>query len=376
MVDQYAAQLGHLSIADYLDKFLQLVGQQFVRVVAEYYTGPQDPKSDTPDLKTLATLLASDPVTFFQLVSSFIADPPPLLDRRVLRQITDEMVITVDDRREFLTIDDRGVWYRQIMIQKRGYDPAFALSIPWLNHTREDIVPLDIYHYLKSAAVCFQNGLFAGSLTLAAVAFEATLKEGVRLAKLDDKILEGYTYQPVQAVIDAFGKPEDDSVYLELKVKGAKKDLRSRFHRQSKNVSSSWIGNLKFHIIRMDRLIGGTKEEVTLILQTSHDDEADYFSPNPREPKHRKAKTFVEFNSVAEEYGWFARGRLLHITAEVLRRMRNRLVHWEREALDQKIEGTDLTLRAILQNPDRVQDILKDVSGLVGDVYFRVNSHE
>lgn len=375
MADQYAAQLGHLSIDDYLDKFLRLVGPQFARVVAEYYTGAQEPGNDIPDLKALTPLLASDSVTFFQLVSAFVADPPPLLDRRVLRLIADEMVIVVDDEHEFLTIDDRGVWYRQIMMQKRDYEPAYALSVPWLNHVAEDIVPLDIYDYLKSAVVCFRNRLFTGALTLAAIAFEATLKEGVRLAELDDKILEGYTYQPVQAVIEAFAEPEDATISLELNIEGANRDLRSHFRGQRADPESNWIGDLKLRIVRADRLISDNKERVTLTLQTNQNEEAEYFSSGPRNPKHRKAGRFIEFNSIAEQYGWFARGRLVHITAEVLRRMRNRLVHWEREALDKQIEGTDLTLRTILQDSREVENILHDVSGLIGDVYFRVNSH-
>jgi hypothetical protein len=238
-----------------------------------------------------------------------------------------------------------------------------TLGLAWLNEGEDEIVPFSLYEFLRSAMVCYRAGHYLGAIALAAIAFEASLKEALK--KAGRLWIEEQQYKLTPGRIDAYRQGED--VRLEITIKGATMDFREYFNNQSPKDQEGRLGSVKFNIRRKQNYEDPSIEhrELALIPKPLY---RDLFASNLRDiPKRKKADRFIQYIQLAEKYGYFQEAIFSGESADVLRQVRNKIVHWDEKNPNELIGG--MLLSDYIQEPRRVRTILADLAWFVSYLF-------
>jgi hypothetical protein len=349
----------------YFKSFLELLGKQkehgkLLTSYAQALFGDQTLKG----LSDLRKLLDESPIAFFFLASHYFADPPSMLSSTDRIRVAENLVVPVQTGFEYLTMTDSGLWLRNLSVSKNDQDAEEVLVLSWYAPQSPDIVPLSIYQFMKSAALCFRSDLFQGTLTLAAIAFEACLRQAI--IEHGIHILQvGRKYPPIKAQIDAYN--DDPQVRLGITLKGATERLEDYFEHKANHAGKDWLGNFVFRIARED-LLTDDGEQVKLWVDVPQEKRSYLCSDKVTTPGNKHADRFKEFTAIAEQHGWFREAIIPGDSAEVIRLVRNKLVHWDDSSLDDTdIDG--MTLREHINDRNRVLGTLKDLALFISEIY-------
>ena len=283
----------------YFRNFLRLIGKrdehkELILSQARELFGDESLVS----LRELSSLFEEDPVAFFYLVSHYMDDPPVILSAEDRYRVAKNLEVPVRSEIEYLTITDTGRWLRNLNVGDNLKASESILQLSWYAPELPDIVPMSIFQFIKSATHCFRAGLFQGALTLAAIAFEASLRQAIN--EYGIQVIEiGRKYTPIRVQIDAFN--DDPQVKFGIKLKGAKEKLADYFEGKADESSRHWLGNFDFRINREDLLME-EGDYVKLWVDVS-EHKRDFLSSDVTTPTDKSADRFSEFNEIAYQHG-------------------------------------------------------------------------
>jgi len=320
----------------------------------------------------------AEPILYFMLVSLFLGDPPPMLNFTDRMGIADSLRIAISDF-ERLSVTDNGVWLRELVHDPPddtvGAQPLRIARYEYRLNSRagtDEIVPFAVFDYLKSSVVCYRTRIYTAALALAAIAFEACLREVLR-GRHRDVITLPPPYRPAKAQVDAYLFKERPT--LVFKVKGACQDLQQYFQERGCN-NKRFLGNIKFDITRDELLSSEGQSRVPLRLEADRQ-YVDLLSSDQLETTHRQrnADKFSEFNEAAERAGRLQARRLPLASAEVIRQVRNYLVHWDESCLEEELRNGQ-TVREYIADTDTVRSTIEDVVSFISNEYYELRLFE
>jgi len=310
--------------------------------------------------------IQQDPLLFFKLVSKFLGDPPRPLKADDRKRVAEGLRVPVRTD-EHLVVDYDGIWQRELVldddlplwvrINRYGY---------WLG--ADEIVPMPVLDYLKPATVCYRGGLFPAALVLGAIALEACLREVLNKRGLD-KIAPAY--KSAQARVDAYlcgGQPQ----FL-LKMTGASLALEEHFMTKTPR-GPGFLDTITFRIRRVEKGNAGSSAKVYLTIETNDPQNVDLLSSNERENTPGKANKFREFNERAEQT-LFREEPLPEISADVIRRVRNYVVHWDESKLAEELPDGQ-TVGQYITDRSKVRSTLTHIVDFISGVYYKLREVE
>lgn len=380
-------QQQNVDILKHFAQFLGLIGNDKDKrdaLVDVYAQELGDPVWGAYTLEQVKNDIQQEPMRLFMLVSALLADPPQELGLDDQRKITHGLHVILLHNVEYLTVTNDGVWIRELVLDApQGLVPQQTLRFNRYEYrlnsgiSVDEIVPVSVFNYLKSAVVCYHAKLFPTALALAAIAFEACLREVLRGLGRDIITLLP-PYKPATVQVDAHldgGQPK-----LSFKVKGACQDIRQYFMQNPPTGMGGFLGNVKFDIIR-DKLPSGgsgtgSSRKVSLRIKADHR-YVDLLSSSQQEttPRQQRADKFADFNKAAEQAGRLQAKQLSPNSAEVLRQVRNYLVHWDETSL-QEVLSNGQTVLQYISNQNTVRSTLVNVADFVSSEYYHLRQFE
>lgn len=368
MTRTYADRLATVPTATNFDQLLALTGPSAVarailldraRILLQLDLGSG---KDT-DIKRA---LAESPLEFYRLVSNFLADFPAELIETDRDKIVDGLTIEVEPQSEFLKVNEDGLWLRYLTFQTPPADlESDALKLAWLDAKGSEIVPFSIYEFLRAAVTCYRAGLFPGALALGAIALEASLKDTLRRA--NRHLIERRDYKTASGRIDAYPKGED--IQFRITIEGAPLKLKEYFDNQRTDEAQYHLGNIKFNIRRRNSDEESADQRVLELIPKSEEHEK-LFAPDTlvETPTRREARRFAQLCDLAEQYGYFQSENFNPESVYVLRQVRNRIVHWDEQQINDA-QIREMSLRDYITEPHRVQKTLADLAEFVSYLF-------
>lgn len=376
MTTDYYERLVVLPTATYFDQLLELTGpskvaRSILLARAEALLELERGMPDKKRINQIRDTFRESPSEFYRFVSTFLADFPPELLETDRYKIVDGLTITVKPQLEFLKVNEEGLWIRHLTFQPtRLISENDALKLAWLNAKGVEIVPFSIYEFLRSAMVCYRAGVLPGAIALAAIAFEATLKE--TLKRRDALWIERQGFKTSLGQIDAYR--EDEQVRFEVKIEGAAQKLRDHFKNHQPRGPKGWLGNVKFQVRRdiIDKTPSSERRELALIPNVNQD--RDLLASNIRNnPTKIAADRFEQYNNIASARGLFLIDSFSPESAEVLRQVRNKIIHWDDDEIE-NIEIDGVLLIDFIQDVRSVQTTLANLAEFVSNSFYDVES--
>lgn len=371
MPSSYIKSVPSVDIQNLFDRLVQqLPSKREHSALAEIYTSEfGDPALDY-SLPQIRDELLIRPIQLFDLVSFLLRNPPSFLnDVETRERLAQALTIDISDF-ERIRVTEFGVWVREldldlqtsIQINRYEYYPGFTTD------EITEITSTPIYNYLKSAVVCFRSDLLPSALALSAIAFEACLREvltGIDRHSLPQPPLFKRSSARVDAHLDNItGEP-----VLFFNVQGTVQSIRDFFRAHEPKGPKQFLGSVRLKICREDR-----SNDLRLMVDSRY---IDLLSSDELEarPTHRPAKNFSEFIQVAELAGRLKARRLPWNSAEVIRKVRNILVHWSKDALAEPLNPA-ITIGDYINGPDTVRATIADVASFISDEYYDLRQFE
>jgi hypothetical protein len=385
MPTDYVQQSG-TPVQEHFAQLLDLIGgnrEKRKALLFVYAEELGDPAQGGYTLKQVEQDILDKPMRFFMLVSALLADPPVALDAADRQRIVQGLRIPLVPDREYLAVTDTGIWLRELAVE-----PSSSKEPVWLQIARYEyllsgpsgdrgIVPMFVYQYLKSAASCYREELLPAAVALAAIAFEACLREVLK-GFGHDMIECQPPYKPAHARVKAYLTGQLPS--LSFDVAGACRDIHEHVLRSAPKGPQNYLGTIKFDIVREDPPTRGantgTSPRVCLRIRADCPT-ADLLSSDERETTHghREAKKFVEFCEAARRSGHFLARRVAPDTVDTLREVRNHLVHWDESSLNTKLRNGQ-TVDEYANTEQTVRTTIRDVAGFISGEYYDLRKHQ
>lgn len=368
MMRTYADRLATVPTGSNFDQLLALTGSSEVARETLLYRARILLQLDLGSGKDadIKRALAESPLEFYRLVSNFLADFPEELLEIDRVKIADGLTIEVEPQSEFLKVNEDGLWLRYLTFQTPPADlESDALKLAWIDAKGSEIVPFGIYEFLRTAVTCYRAGLFPGALALGAIVLEASLRDALRRA--NRHLIERRDYKTASGQIDAYLKGED--IQFQITIKGAPLRLREYFDNQRRDEAQYHLGNIKFSIRRRNSDEESEDRQVLELIPKSKEHEK-LFAPDTlvETPGSREARRFAQFCDLAEKYGYFQSENFNPESAEDLRKIRNHIVHWDEQQIDDA-QIREMPLQDYITQPHRVQKTLADLAEFVSYLF-------
>lgn len=245
----------------------------------------------------------------------------------------------------------------------------YQISISVFSRSSGDIVPWDVFQYVRSGILLYRQGAFATSLALLAIAVEATLRDVLSS--------RGYGFVPRASREAEYAATEaevmaHDSSYLIT--------FRKPMPRAPSELPASSGGRLPAEVtLRRKKPRGESRYDITLTCPVFL---VDHLAPDTvvREAMNKSIGSLGEALEIARH-----REGVLHPTDlptdvdPILKQLRNNLVHFSRDSLSVELrpnpkssDPVQFTLRDFLNANDKIFDLVTIIPDFVSRQYLRL----
>lgn len=279
-------------------------------------------------------------------------------------KILDKLYFSVAEREILIRLSQDGYWVAEWNVDLRHRQLSYrrCVQIALYNNSSEEIVPHYVLQYVDAAVLAFRQGLYAVSVALLAITVEATLR--------DVLAPKGYNFKRSASPVDIYP-------YVEAEVTSTGESYVVTFSETLPKSPSEFVKSLEGKSVakvKIRRKVARGKNQIDLHVRAPNA-LLDHWSKN--EPHTRAQKRVNGLGEALEiarnKEGILTPDLLPEDMDDVIRTIRNNLVHLSQESLAQELELVGMTLGEFLNNSEAVYDLLTlTIPALINEQYTRL----